>query len=579
MYSFRDLQKACKVSTEGTEIRLAVLGNCATQFFSEAVEGLGKLSGLNLSVYDTDYNQIDEQLLDPSSEVYSFGPDEILLWLGTEKIYEEYLDEDFVKRSYFAETYMQKIKYYWELITKNSKARIIQLNFSEIDDKAMGQYSCKIDSTFIYQLRKLNFLLQDAASKNNRVYPVDALAVQISLGRDGYFNAPLYYNAKMPVAINALPCLAGAVIDVVKAMSGKIKKCVILDLDNTLWGGVIGDDGLAGIEIGELGKGHVFSNLQRWLKQLKDYGIILAICSKNEEDIAKEPFEKHEEMVLSLSDISLFVANWNDKASNIKMIQESLNIGMDSIVFLDDNPFERNLVKERFPEIEVPELPEDPALWLDFLQRQNYFDTVSYTGEGSDRTKLYQAEYERKKVEQTFETIDEYLQSLRMESMAKSFEPLKYSRIAQLTQRSNQFNLRTVRYTEDEIQRIAEDDHFITLYYTLKDKFGDHGLVSVMILEKKSEEELFVDTWLMSCRVLKRGMEEFVINHMVQKAADCGFRIILSEYLPTPKNRMVKNIYEDMGFSRMEENTYRLEVSSFQALKTYIKEENDRGTE
>lgn len=579
MYSFRDLQKACKVSIEGSEIRLAVLGNCATQFFSEAVEGLGKLSGLNLSVYDADYNQIDEQLLDPSSEVYSFGPDEILLWLGTEKIYEEYLDEDLVKRSYFAETYMQKIKYYWELITKNSKARIIQLNFSEIDDKAMGQYSCKIDSTFIYQLRKLNFLLQDAASKNNRVYPVDALAVQISLGRDGYFNAPLYYNAKMPVAINALPCLAGAVIDVVKAMSGKIKKCVILDLDNTLWGGVIGDDGLAGIEIGELGKGHVFSNLQRWLKQLKDYGIILAICSKNEEDIAKEPFEKHEEMVLSLSDISLFVANWNDKASNIKMIQESLNIGMDSIVFLDDNPFERNLVKERFPEIEVPELPEDPALWLDFLQRQNYFDTVSYTGEGSDRTKLYQAEYERKKVEQTFETIDEYLQSLRMESMVKSFEPLKYSRIAQLTQRSNQFNLRTVRYTEDEIQRIAEDDHFITLYYTLKDKFGDHGLVSVMILEKKSEEELFVDTWLMSCRVLKRGMEEFVINHMVQKAADCGFRIILSEYLPTPKNRMVKNIYEDMGFSRMEENTYRLEVSSFQALKTYIKEENDRGTE
>ena len=192
-------------------------------------------------------------------------------------------------------------------------------------------------------------------------------------------------------------------------MSGKIKKCVILDLDNTLWGGVIGDDGLAGIEIGELGKGHVFSNFQRWLKQLKDYGIILAICSKNEEDTAKEPFEKHDEMVLSLSDISLFVANWNDKASNIKMIQESLNIGMDSIVFLDDNPFERNLVKEKLPEIEVPELPEDPALWLVFLQKQNYFDTASYTAEGSDRTKLYQAEYERKRLEQTFETIDDYL--------------------------------------------------------------------------------------------------------------------------------------------------------------------------
>ena len=578
MYSFRDLQKACKQSVKGTELRLAVLGNCATQFFSQAVEGMGKLSGLNMSVYDVDYNQIEEQLLDSSSEVYSFEPDEILIWLGTEKIYEEYLDEDLAERGHFAKIYMQKIEHYWSLIAKNSNARIIQMNFSEIDDKAMGQYSCKVETTFTFQLRKLNFLLQEAALQNNRVYLVDALAVQIGLGRDAYFNAPLYYNAKMPVAINALPFLAKAVVDVIKAMSGKIKKCVILDLDNTLWGGVIGDDGLAGIEIGELGKGHVFSNFQRWLKQLKDYGIILAICSKNEEDTAKEPFEKHDEMVLSLSDISLFVANWNDKASNIKMIQESLNIGMDSIVFLDDNPFERNLVKEKLPEIEVPELPEDPALWLVFLQKQNYFDTASYTAEGSDRTKLYQAEYERKRLEQTFETIDDYLQSLKMEGTAKPFEPLKYARIAQLTQRSNQFNLRTVRYTEDEIQRIAEDEHFITLYYTLKDKFGDHGLVSVVILEKRSAEELFVDTWLMSCRVLKRGMEEFIINRMVQTAADCGFRIILAEYLPTPKNRMVKDIYETMGFSKTGENTYCLKVSDFQTLKTYIKED-DHGTE
>lgn len=579
MYSFRELQKGRKKTIKGNENRLAVLGNCATQFFSEAVEGLGKLSGINLSVYDADYNQIDEQLLDPSSEVYSYKPDEILLWISTEKLYEEYLDQEIVVRNNFADTYMQKIEYYWDLIAKNSNSRIIQLNFSEIDDKVMGQYSCKVDLTFVFQIRKLNFLLQEAESKNNRVYPVDALAVQINLGRESYFSAPLYYNAKMPVAMGALPYLAKAVIDVIMAMAGKIKKCIILDLDNTLWGGVIGDDGMAGIEIGELGKGHVFTNLQRWFKQLKDYGIILAVCSKNDEEIAKEPFEKHEDMVLSLSDISLFVANWNDKASNIKIIQESLNIGMDSIVFLDDNPFERNLVKEKFPDIEVPELPKDPALWLTFLQNQNYFDAASYTGEGSDRTNLYQAEYERKKLKQNFESIDDYLQSLMMVGNAKSFEPLKYPRIAQLTQRSNQFNMRTVRYTEDEIQRIAEDDHYITLYYTLRDKFGDHGLVSVVILEKRSDEELFVDTWLMSCRVLKRGMEEYIINHMVRTAAEGGFRTILSEYLPTPKNQMVKDVYEAMGFSKTGENTYRLDISVFKSLKTYIREGNDYGTE
>lgn len=577
MFSFRELQKACKKEVKGKEIRLAILGNCATQFFSEAVKGYGRLSDLNLNVYDTDYNQIEEQLLNPSSEVYAFRADEILIWISTEKIYEEYLDEELSARNSFAERYMQKIEHYWKLISQNSGAQIIQMNFHEIDDKVMGQYSCKVDSTFIYQIRKLNFMIAKAESNNKRVYPIDVLSIQIDLGRNTFFNAPLYYNAKMPVAMNALPYLAKAVINVISTMSGKLKKCIILDLDNTLWGGVIGDDGMGGIEIGELGKGHVFVNLQRWLKQLKEYGIILAVCSKNDETIAKEPFENHEEMVLRLSDLSLFVANWDDKASNIKMIQESLNIGMDSIVFLDDNPFERNLVKEKHPDIEVPELPEDPALWLSFLQNMNYFDTVTYTGEGSDRTKLYQSEFERKKLEQNYETIDDYLQSLGMEGKVTRFEPIQYSRIAQLTQRTNQFNLRTVRYTEDEIRKIAEDDAYITLSYSLKDKFGSHGLVAAIIMRKISKDELFIDTWLMSCRVLKRGMEEFSINRIVQAARDNGFQMILAEYIPTLKNSMVKDIYETMGFRRMGENLFHLEVNDFKEMKTYIKEEKDNG--
>ncbi len=578
MYTFRELQKARKIKIEGSENRVAVLGNCATQFFSEAIEGFGKISGINLSVYDADYNQIDAQLLDPTAEVYSYKPDEIIIWLSSEKLYEDFLEESLSERKNFADNVLAKIENYWNLIIQNSSARIIQINFTEVDDKVLGQYSCKIASTFTYQIRKLNYLLQEASSNNNRVFPVDIMAVQIDVGRDQFFDSKLYYNAKMSVGMAALPYVAAAVIDVVKSMIGKIKKCIILDLDNTLWGGIIGDDGLGGIEIGELGKGHVFSALQKWLKQLKEYGIILAVCSKNEEAAAKEPFEKHEEMILRLEDISIFVANWNDKASNIKVIQESLNIGLDSIVFLDDNPFERNLVKEKYPEIEVPELPVDPALWLSFLQHQNYFDTASYTGEGSDRTKLYQAEYERRRLQQSFDSIDDYLQSLEMIGEAKSFEKLKFARIAQLTQRSNQFNLRTVRYTEDEIQRIAEDNRYITLYFNLKDKYGDHGLVSVVIMEKKSEDVLFVDTWLMSCRVLKRGMEEFIINNVIQKAKNNGFKKILAEYIPTPKNNMVKEIYSQMGFDKTGEYTYEVTVDSFKILKTYIKSANKKSS-
>lgn len=570
VYKFRELQKAKKLIIDGEENRLAVLGNCSTQFFSEAIEGVGKLSGINLSVYNTDYNQIDAQLLDMTSEVYSFNPDEILLWLCTEKLYEDFLDLDLLGRVNFADECMSMITRYWELIEKNSHARIIQMNFTEVDDKILGQYSCKVDSTFTFQVRKLNYLLQEAAIENGKVYILDALSIQIRLGSEGLFNAPLYYSAKMPFAMPALPEMAEAVIEVLQAMRGKIKKCIILDLDNTLWGGVIGDEGLAGIEIGELGKGHVFTNLQRWLKQLKEYGIILAVCSKNEESIAKEPFEKHEEMVLRLSDISLFVANWDDKASNIRMIKESLNIGMDSILFLDDNPFERNLVREKIPDIEVPELPEDPCLWLGFLQKQNYFETASYSSDSSDRTKQYQAEFERRRSEQSFESIDDYLKSLEMVGDFKAFEPVRYPRIAQLTQRSNQFNLRTVRYTEDEIQHIAEDDGYFTLYFTLKDKFGDHGLVSVVIMEKRLKE-LFIDTWLMSCRVLKRGMEEFIINAIILTAKQSGYKTLLAEYIPTSKNMMVKDIYTAMGFERTEDGTFIVDTENYKFRKTNIK--------
>lgn len=573
MYTWKELRKAAKQKVDGKEMRVAVLGNCGTQFFSAALTGNAKLSSLNIAVYDAGYNQMDAQLLDYKSEVYGYRPDSIVLWLATDRLYEEFLDMPLAERSSFADFYINKIKGYWSLIEKNSNAKIIQFNFSEINDKALGQYSAKIESTFCYQIRKLNYLLEDAMSHNSNVYPVDLLSIQIRLGQPVFYDAVLYYNAKMSVSTNALPYIASAVTDVLKSISGKIKKAVVLDLDNTLWGGVIGDDGMHNIEIGELGKGHVFTNFQRWLKQLKEYGIILAVCSKNNEEIAMGPFISHEEMVLKMDDISIFVANWNDKASNIRLIQESLNIGMDSIVLIDDNPFERNLVRGMIPDIEVPELPEDPSDYLQYLQNCNFFDTVSYTGINSDRTKRYQAEFERKKSETAFTSIGAYLKSLKMIGYAGAFEEPRYSRIAQLTQRSNQFNLRTIRYTEDEIRRISENENYVTLYYTLKDKFGDYGLVGIVIMEKKSPMELFIDTWLMSCRVLKRGMEEYIMNHVIGIAKSRGFLKISAEYIPTNKNRMVSDIYIRMGFASKSENKFEISVDEYVPQKVYITEE------
>lgn len=572
MYTFKELRQKSRQHIEDAQNRLAILGNVSTQFLAVAIRGYAALENISLSVFDADFNQIEAQLLCSSSEVYSFCPDSILLWLATDKLYEEFLDLPLWKRSEFAVSVMSKITTYWDLIAQHCKANILQMNFTEIDDRAFGNYSCKTNSSFVYQVRKLNFMLAEAMEAHNNVYPIDILSIQIQLGISAFYDAPLYYNAKMTVSIAALPYVAKAVIDIHKALSGRIRKCVVLDLDNTLWGGVVGDDGINNIEIGELGRGHVFTNFQRWLKQLKECGIILCVCSKNNEEIAKKPFEEHDEMILRLSDIALFVANWEDKASNIRLIQKTLNIGMDSMVFIDDNPFERNLVRQMIAEIEVPELPEDPALYLSYLQEQNYFEIASFTGSGSDRTELYRAEFERAKLMTSCESIDTYLESLEMIGEAKPFEESKYSRIAQLTQRSNQFNLRTIRYTDADIQAIAADPCYVTLYYTLRDRFGYHGLVGVIIMEKKGEDALFIDTWLMSCRVLKRGMEEYIVNRFMREARRRGYKRVCGEYIPTSKNSMVKDIYKTMGFEETSGNNYVMDVDKYEERKTYIKE-------
>ncbi len=574
MYTFKELRQKSKHSVEGIKSCLAILSNVSTQFLAVAIRGYGILENIPISVYDADYNQIEMQLLDPCSEVYSFSPSSILLWLATDKLYEEFLDLPLEARSDFASSVMSKITMYWDLISQHGRINILQMNFTEIDDKVLGNYSCKVSSSFAYQIRKLNFMLAEAMEACNNVYPIDLLSVQIQVGAERFYDAPLYYNAKMTVSTDALPYVAKAVIDVQKALVGRIKKCVVLDLDNTLWGGVVGDDGMDNIEIGELGRGHVFTDFQRWLKQLKECGIILCVCSKNNEEIAKEPFEKHDEMILRLSDIALFVANWEDKVSNIRLIQKTLNIGMDSMVFIDDNPFERNLVRQMIPEIEVPELPEDPALYLGYLQKQNYFETASFTGTGLDRTKLYQAELERTKLMTSFESINCYLESLEMIGEARPFEESKYSRIAQLTQRSNQFNLRTVRYTDADIQSIASDPNYVTLYYTLRDKFGDHGLVGVIIMKKQNDDALFIDTWLMSCRVLKRGMEEYIVNCFMREARKRGYKHVYGEYIQTLKNAMVKDIYKNMGFNEISENNYVMAVDKYEEKKIFIKEIN-----
>jgi len=569
--TFKQLKKLSGSAALPVQYRLAVMGDCATQHLATALRGYGAYTGLGLSVFDADYNQINALVMDEHSELYEFRPDGVLLQMCTQKLFESFCETPLAGRAAFADTVYARIRSIWQRL--GPKVAILQCNFPLLDDGVFGQFGNKTADSFLFQQRKLNFLLMQGCQEMKNVYIIDLDSLQTRLGQEAFGDVKLYYIAKMPIRVDALPAVAKLVVDMIRVLRGAFKKCVVLDLDNTLWGGVIGDDGLSGIQIGELGVGHAFSDFQSWLKQLKNRGILLAVCSKNNEPAAKEPFEKHPEMVLRLEDFSMFVANWEDKAGNIRNIQQTLNIGMDSLVFLDDNPFERNLVRSMIPEITVPELPEDPALYLQYLRSLDLFEVASYSAEDAQRTDQYRVQADRAVFEASFQSYEDYLAGLEMQAVAAPFDPFHYPRIAQLTQRSNQFNLRTVRYTEAEIEELAHSDSHICLYFTLRDKFGDHGLISVVVLDKQSQDTLFISEWLMSCRVLKRGMEEFIVNKILRTAADQGFRKVVGEYVPTPKNAMVKDLYEKMGFTRTGEGRFEAEPATFRYHKNFIAEE------
>ena len=571
--TFLEVKKAAKVNTDNFKKRkVAVLGEFATQHFCVALRGVAAQKGLALDILEADYDQIEIQLLNRDSETYRFSPDEILVLPCTNKLYHDYLLTPENMRTSFAESQFCKIQRYISAASQYSNAMILFSTYLEKDDRVFGNYGSKTEVSFIFQQRKLNWLIMSYAAANEHINIVDLTYLKTFFSGEEIFDPKMYFLAKIPYSLDVLPTIAELFVDVIQARMGLIKKCVILDLDNTIWGGVVGDDGYDGIQIGDLGTGQAFSLFQSWLKQLKYRGVLLAVCSKNEESAAKEPFLKNREMILKLEDFSLFVANWENKAHNISEMQKTLNIGMDSIVFIDDNPFERDAVRQLIPQLTVPEMPKDPALYVDYLESLNLFETISFSEEDAKRTEQYRSEIERVHAQSSFTSFDDYLSSLEMEAEAKVFDPFHYPRIAQLSQRSNQFNLRTVRYSESDVRRISKDDHYITRYFTLTDKFGDYGLIGVVILERTDSNTAFIESWFMSCRVLKRGMEEFIINAVVQAAKEAGCQQIIGEYIPTVKNKMVKNLYPEMGFALSEkENIYTLNIEEYKPKPTKIK--------
>ena len=555
-------------------IRMSLVGDTATQLLCTAIRGMSVERGYNIDFFEAEYNQVERQLLDPTSDLYQFDADFIVIFQSTHKLGEHHSLLSTKQQASLADERISFLASVCENPTLAGK-KIIYFNYPEIEDTVFGSYANKVDSSFTFQVRKLNYELMRLSQQYQNLFICDIAGLQNKLGRDMMFAANVYTSTEMILSMDALPYVASRVMDIVCAVKGQFKKCLILDLDNTVWGGVIGDDGLEGIQLGHgLGIGKTFTEFQMWVKKLKQRGIIICVASKNNEETAKEPFEKHPDMVLKLDDIAVFQANWETKVDNIRTIQSILNIGFDSMVFLDDNPFERNMVRENIKGITVPELPEDPAEYLEYLYSLNLFETASYSNLDKDRTKQYQVEAQRVSLSKTFTNEADFLKSLNMVSVVSGFTKFNTPRVAQLSQRSNQFNLRTVRYTDADIEALVNDQNVIDLSFTLEDKFGDNGLIAVVIMKPLDKETLFVDTWFMSCRVLKRGMENFTLNTMVEKAKAAGYKRIVGEYLPTPKNKMVENHYTGLGFTKIEgaeTAQYELNVNEYKNRECYIK--------
>jgi FkbH-like protein len=569
MLSFNELRKQLKkpVDQSYPTVKIGILGDSPTQFLNQALKAYGYTQGITFDIFEADIDQIEHQILIPNSELNEFKPQFILIFESVYILRDKFYALGSAERGVYSQSYSDRLRSLYHSATAGG-AKVICFSFPPITDGVFGNYGYKTKFSFTTQLARINNSLTELAAELKDFFVIDTAALAGRAGMDNITQRSIYINNGLVYVPDFFAEIAKNITDQILAITGRFKKCLILDLDNTTWGGIIGDDGIENIQIGSLGTGKAFTELQKWAKQLKERGIILAICSKNTESVAMEPFEKHPDMVLRLKDIAVFVANWETKVDNIRHIQSILNIGFDSMVFLDDNPFERNIVRSSIPDITVPELPADPEEYMPFIISQNLFETASLSEGDENRTAQYQEESKRAALQKSFRNEDEFLESLNMISVVQAFDRFNIPRVAQLTQRSNQFNLRTIRYSEEDAARVAASDRYISLTYTLEDKFGDSGLIAIVILEKNADH-LFIDTWLMSCRVLKRGMENFTLNTIVEVAKKEGFTEIIGEYIPTKKNQMVSDHYQNLGFTE-DQGKWILDVNSYKELPNKI---------
>jgi FkbH-like protein len=536
-----------------TPFKLAVLTNSTMDLIVPALVATAARHGIALEVVQASYDQVAQEALLPSSRVNSAKPDAVLFALDYRALTLKFSAGDVAASEASLQGAINHLLMLQSAIKTNCGALCIFQTFPAPPERLFGSLDRALPGAQRHLLDSVNSRLAEfVLASGDVVFDVAGLAETVGLA--DWHNLRLWNMAKIPFAEEFTALYAEAAARVIAAIRGKSRRVLVLDLDNTLWGGVIGDDGLEGIRLGQgEPEGEAYLAVQKFVLDLRRRGIVLAVSSKNSDEVARTPFVQHPEMLIKLDDFAVFRANWNDKASNISAIAEELSLGLDAIVFLDDNPAERGLIRKLLPQVAIPELPDDPAYYARTLSAAGYFDSIAFTTEDSKRANLYKENTKRNTEMKQHAGVEAYLTSLNMIATFQRFDAVGRSRIVQLINKSNQFNLTTRRYTETEVAALEYDPAAFTMQVRLADVYGDLGMISVVVCRVTDLVTWEIDTWLMSCRVLGRRVESAVLWELIKHARAKGILKLIGKYRPTSRNELVKDHYAKLGFTKVTE--------------------------
>lgn len=531
-----------------TPFRLGLLGNGTLDFLVPAVVASAARHGFLLECVKADYDQVIQEAASPESRINTSNLDAVLIAMDFRGLPLQFSVGDPQSARATVDKAIQYLETIRSGLRRNGKTIAILQTVPRPPESIFCSLDSAVPGTPKHMLDEFNHRLVESLPGTGDLL-LDVAALAETVGLAAWHDPTLWNMAKVSFSATFLPLYADHVARLIAALRGKSRRCLVMDLDNTLWGGVIGDDGLEGIVLAQGDPtGEAYLSVQSYALALRGRGIVLAVSSKNNDDVARRVFREHPEMLIREEHIAVFQANWNDKASNIKAIADELSLGLESLVFLDDNPMERGLVRQMLPEVAVPELPDDPALYARTIAAAGYFDSVTFSKEDTQRADFYQENARRVALQKQAGDVDAYLASLDMEITFQPFDSVGRSRISQLINKSNQFNLTTRRYSEADVALLESDPTCFTLQIRLTDAFGDNGMISVIICREGPPGVWVIDTWLMSCRVLGRGVERMVLREILHHARLKGIRTLVGVFSPTSRNSMVCGHYQSLGF-------------------------------